>query len=165
MRSPLHILAVAAASFLLGGCERAADTSPPSLRLGEQECAWCRMLVSEERFAAALVYKTSHEVTKLVFDDVNCVFGYLSEQPLSDPYKVYVHDLNTGAWLDARTAVFVRSERLETPMASRVAATSVRADAQKLLERFPGEILTYDHLAKLFTPPSDSPAQPGEHSP
>lgn len=134
-----------------GACSRPPDTSPPQIRYGEQECDSCRMLVSDERFAAALVFERDGKVTKLVFDDINCVFGYLSDHPVAGSYTVYTHDLDTRAWLDTRAAFFVHSAKLETPMASQIAAASTSDGAESLLKRYPGERLTFDQVTKRFT--------------
>jgi copper chaperone NosL len=142
---------LASLALLAGACSRPPDTGPPQLRYGEQECDACRMLVSDERFAAALVFDQQGEVTKLAFDDINCVFAYLSDHPRSGPYQVYTHDLNTHAWLDARTALFVHSEKLETPMASQIAAASSPEGLERLLNRYPGAQLTFEEVAKRFT--------------
>jgi copper chaperone NosL len=134
-----------------GACRRPPDTSPPQIRFGEQECDWCRMLVSDERFAAALVFEQEGTVTKLAFDDINCVFSYLADHPVAGPYHVYTHDLDTRAWLDARKAFFVCSAKLETPMASQIAATSTSEGSESLLRRCSGERLTFDQVATRFT--------------
>ncbi|MBP7745820.1 MAG: nitrous oxide reductase accessory protein NosL [Phycisphaerae bacterium] len=148
----LMCLSLAAVAVLGGGaCSRKPDTTPPQIRYGEQECDACRMLVSDERFAAALVFERDGHVTKLVFDDINCVFSYLSDHPAGGSYSVYTHDLDTRAWLNARMAFLVRSDKLETPMASKIAAASTADEAENLLKRYPGERLTFDQVAKRFT--------------
>lgn len=147
------------------GCSRPPDISPPQIRYGEQECDSCRMLVSDERFAAALVFEQDGKVTKLVFDDINCAFSYLSERPVTGPYQMYTHDLDTRAWLDARHAFFVHSPKLETPMASQVAATSSVDAADGLLKRYAGERLTFDQVAKRFVSPASQHSEAGDRQP
>ncbi|MEW6251733.1 MAG: nitrous oxide reductase accessory protein NosL [Planctomycetota bacterium] len=144
-------LALVGIPVFAAGCRRPPDISPPQLRLGEQECDSCRMLVNDERFAAALVFQRDGNVTKLVFDDINCVFDYLAEQPPAEPYHVYTHDLDTRAWLDARRASFICSAKLETPMASQIAAAPTPEAAAALLEHYPGERLTFEQVAGRFT--------------
>ncbi len=150
---------------VIGGCGRSPDTSPPEIRYGERECDWCRMLVSDERFAAALVFERDGDVTKLAFDDINCVFSYLADHPVAGPYLVYTHDLKTRGWLNARDASFVRSARLETPMASQIAAAPDPVQARSLLERFPGTLLTFDDVARLFARPAPAAASQGDKAP
>lgn len=144
----------------LGACSRQADRTPPQVRYGEQECEWCRMLISDERFAAALVFEDAGRVSRLAFDDISCVYHYLADHAVTAPATVYTHDLETRAWLDARQATFVRSEKLETPMASRVAAAASREAAARLLERYPGTLLTIEEVARMFTPVRAIGAQP-----
>ena len=46
---------LAAGLILASGCGRRSDTGPPELHYGQDVCAACNMIVSEERFAAAVV--------------------------------------------------------------------------------------------------------------
>lgn len=162
MTRTLVYLLLSGGALVAGACRRPPDTGPPQIRYGEHECAACRMLVSDERFAAALVLEQGGKVTKLAFDDINCVFAYLSEHPPAGTHHVYTHDLETRAWLDARQAVFIRSARLETPMASQVAAAPTSAAAEKLLSRYPGERLTFEEVAKHFTRSASRPVGHGD---
>jgi nitrous oxide reductase accessory protein NosL len=146
--------------LLLAGCTRAADLAPPVLRLGEQECEACRMLISDERYAVALVVAHRGDTVKLAFDDLNCAILHLADSPPAVPHRLYVHDHETNAWIDARTAVFVRSDKLETPMAAQVAAASDQAGAERLLARYPGQILTFEQAAELFKRRSHATPQP-----
>lgn len=151
---------LAALALGLGACSRQPDLSPPQIRYGEHECDWCRMLISDERFAAALVFEDAGRVSKLAFDDINCVYNYLADRPPAVPATIYTHDFETRSWLAARAATFVRSDKLETPMASQVAAAASRETAARLLERYPGTLLSIDEIARLFTPAHSSGAQP-----
>jgi copper chaperone NosL len=159
-RRPAAILLVGL-PLALGACSRPPELSPPEIRYGEHECDRCRMLISDERFAAALVFADGRHVTKLAFDDINCVYSYLADHPVAAPLSVYTHDFESRAWLDARSATFVRSEKLETPMASQVAAAPSREAAARLLERYPGALLSIEEVARMFTPARASHADPG----
>jgi len=158
-------LAISAVLVLGAGCARQPVTGPPPLRLGEQECAACRMLISDERFAAALVYEHDGRVQRPAFDDINCLFGHLADLPAGTPYSVYTHDFETRAWLNARDAAFVRSSALESPMGAQIAAASRRVAAEQLLKRYPGEVLTYEQVAELFAPKAEALARRGGKSP
>ncbi len=156
--------ALTAAALLAAGCNRATDLSPPAIVWGEHECELCKMIISEERHAAALAVREGRHVSKWAFDDAGCLLDWLCEHPPGGEWVPYVHDLTTGRWLDARTALFVQSERLETPMASQLAACASLEGAHRLLEQYPGRITSFDELLQARrrrgTPPRGA-RQPG----
>jgi copper chaperone NosL len=135
-----------AAALLVAGCGRATDLSPPAIVYGEHECEHCKMIISEQRHAAALAVREGRNVSRWAFDDVGCLLDWLGEHPPAGEWTPYVHDLTTGEWLDARTARFVQSERLETPMASQLAASASQEGARRLLEQYPGTIVSFNDL-------------------
>lgn len=130
----------------VAGCGRAPNLSPPTIHYGETECDTCRMIVSEERFAAAACVVGEGGVRKLAFDDVGCLLEWLQEQPATGQTQCYVHDLESREWVDATRAVFVRSATLQTPMASNLAACASSESAVAVLRRHPGTILDFEQL-------------------
>lgn len=158
---PTARLATAAVVVLAIGCGRSRDLSPPTFNPGSVECVACGMLVSDERFASALVFETPDGVQKPIFDDINCTLRHQRELPAgAGPATLYVRDFDSRAWLDAREAFFVHSERLETPMASHVAALGSREAAERLREQYPGSVVRLADLPALVLPPA--PSSPNE---
>lgn len=139
-------LVAIAATVAPPGCGREQDVSPPDIVYGQTECDSCRMIISEESFAAAAVLVTADGVRKSAFDDIGCLLGFLKDQPPNARAIAYVHDHPSRRWLDASTATFVRSDALQTPMASHLAACQSQADAEALLRRYAGAVLTLDQL-------------------
>lgn len=135
-------LALSLPALALAGCGRERDLGPPKIVYGQQECDECRMIISEERYAAGLAIDGPEGIVKQAFDDVNCMVDVLRRQ--SAAAIPYVHDYDTLQWLDARAAHFLHSDNLQTPMASGLASFASRAAAQKLAERFPGKVIDFD---------------------
>jgi copper chaperone NosL len=150
------LLTAAGLSASLFGCGGGDDLSPPQVRYDEQECVRCGMIISEERFAAALVVRGASIVSKLAFDDTGCLLEHLREQKPASEVIPYVHDFDTSRWVDARHATFVKSDKLHTPMASELAACSSPDSAERLLERYPGRIVAFEAL--LHSPADGSVA-------
>jgi copper chaperone NosL len=130
----------------VSGCRRADDLSPPKIAYGQAECEACKMIISEEPFAAAAVVTTSTGVQKFAFDDIGCLLEFLRELNRTGEVRAYVHDHGALVWLDARQAVFIRGESLQTPMGSHLAASASQDAATKLLRRFPGTALRFEQL-------------------
>ncbi len=158
-------LAATALALLAPGCGRRSDLSPPVIAYGQQECDLCRMIISEERFAAALVLSSGARVEKLAFDDVGCVLSYLRDRRPPDGWTAYVHDLESRQWVDASAATFVVSPHLHTPMASELAAAATRAGAERIAEQYPGQLVTFGTLMeRLVRTPAASSTPTSEDS-
>jgi copper chaperone NosL len=131
---------------LAGGCSREEAAGPPTLHLDEDVCALCGMIVSEAKFAAALVEVTDDGRTPVLFDDIGDMIVHLKRSPAATTTEFYVHDFVTQDWIAANDAWFTVSESLSTPMASGLAAFSDESAARTHVEAFPGEVLSWDQL-------------------
>ena len=110
---------IAAALLLVVGCAGEPAGGPPEIQYGLEECGYCRMIISEEKFAAATVDVAGDAVgTTTRFDDVGCMVDYLGEQSVVSTRTIWVHDHAAGDWISAESAWFVRDPRGTTPMGS-----------------------------------------------
>jgi copper chaperone NosL len=130
---------------LLAGCGKPDLSQPPTIRLGEEACAYCRMIISDQRFAAAIVDEAG-EASK--FDDIGCLVEYADEHvPLGA--VSWVGGFDGRKWLDAREATFVYSSRIVSPMNHGLAAFA-DARAAAMLATDPGsQILRFTELAQF----------------
>lgn len=113
MRSPLRVVAVLAAAVLAacgGGVE-----GPAPVDTKNDACAWCRMSVSDLRFAAQLT-APGHEPK--LFDDAGCLRDWLKEPRESAPWTAWLSDHRTKEWVKATDAVLVLDPAVQTPMSS-----------------------------------------------
>ena len=93
---------------------------PAAIDTRHDACRFCRMTVSDLRFAAQIVAPGDEP---LAFDDLGCVGAYLAGQQAARPDAVvFVADHRTREWLRADAATFTRVDGLETPMGSHVIA-------------------------------------------
>ena len=122
--------------LVLAACARGpADPARPDTK--HDACAWCRMAVSDLRFAAQLVAPGEEP---RFFDDVGCLAAFLRAggAPASGQIA-WVADHRTKDWVRASSAVYAKVPGLLTPMnsflgahasaASRDADDSVRGGA------------------------------------
>lgn len=157
-RNPLRFANGVAAALLsaLAGCSRNQDLGPPRILPGQTECAECRMLIAEERHAAALVCRDAAGVTKLAFDDIGCLLRRLrSTEPAPDA-RGYLHDFESGDWIEARGAWLLRSQKLNTPMGSQLVACRSEEAARRLAHDYPGNTVPFDALARPDAPEQDA---------
>ena len=134
------------AALAAGGCAGGVPDGPPAIRYGEAACEACRMLVSEPRFAAAA---RASDGEPLVFDSIGCLLRYEQARAVVVRHR-WVHDYETGQWVDAAEAWFVHSRDLMTPMGDGVVALADQARAEALAAGHRGRILRFGALPRLL---------------
>lgn len=98
---------------------------PAEVHYGEDVCDRCKMIISDERFAAQYATKTG-QVKK--FDDFGCMAAELGSDGGKDEVGgIYVTDFTTSAWLDARKAHYLKSPGIASPMGYGIAAFGTEA--------------------------------------
>lgn len=114
-----------AAFAIAAGC---APRGPEPIAYGTDMCAYCRMPISDRRFAAELMTVKGRTVK---FDSIECLIAYYGPANAAhDVESVWVSDLrDPGALLDAATARFVNVGPGRTPMGRGLAAVASARDA------------------------------------
>jgi copper chaperone NosL len=102
-----------------GAC--ATSARPVAVDPHADACAYCRMLVSDPRFASQIV--APGEDPKF-FDDLSCLRAYLDRAPLPAGAAIFVADHRTREWIAADSAVYAKSASTDAPMGSRLVAHS-----------------------------------------
>ena len=151
---------VAAGVTMLAAGGEAALTEP-TIQYGAEACVRCRMVIDDPRFAAAWIEANGPE---LHFDDIGCAALEAAERGLSPDARIFVHDLSSEVWLDGRTARYVHSATLRTPMAYGVVALVDQAAADSLAHKLNGRTARWDDLGTLLARPEPSQPHAGHGS-
>lgn len=105
-------------ALLLVACSSDPGSGPVEVKWDRTSCERCRMVLSDHHFAAQVRYQPEGKGrTKVAqFDDIGCAILWLQEQTWKDDPRteIWVADLNSGEWMDARSASYVKQQR--TPM-------------------------------------------------
>lgn len=125
--------------LMVMGCQ--ADQKPQAIE-AHDVCAACKMAISQPRYAAQAVDK---EGNAYKFDDIGCMLRYLRQHQLPRT-RIYVMDYAAQEWLEAESAIFVRSEAIESPMASGLAAFRDQPAARKFLKNRSGQMFAFAEL-------------------
>lgn len=100
------------------GCSGDPGSGPSEVKWDRDTCERCRMVLSDRLYAAQVRGGSTGQKTRVYkFDDIGCAVLWLEQQPWrTDPRtEIWVTDYRTGAWIDARSAFYVK-DRI-TPMA------------------------------------------------
>lgn len=140
-----NVVMGAALVAVVFGCGSQPVDAPPEVRYGESVCAECNMILSDERFATATVIEGARGPEPRLFDDFNCQANH--ERTLTEPVLArWVHDYETNAWLAAESAFYLKSPGLNTPMASGIAAFTMKDGAERVREEVGGEVSAFAEL-------------------
>jgi copper chaperone NosL len=126
MRSAFR-LAVSLSLVLFAACGGGAD-GPAPVDTENDACAWCRMSVSDLRFAAQLT-ASGHEPK--LFDDAGCLRDWLKEPREAAEWTAWLSDHRTKEWVKATDAVVVRDPSVQTPMDSGLVAWANAASREQ----------------------------------
>jgi copper chaperone NosL len=130
---------------LVVGCRPADAGRPPVVRFGEEACAHCRMIISDERFAASRV---SRDGEALKFDDVGCLLKHEAGE-IQPAAAYWVHDFRSPEWLNAREAIFVHSANLASPMGHGLAAVATVQAARELATDPSARALRFEEVTRF----------------
>jgi copper chaperone NosL len=116
---------------------------PVEIVLNEETCSHCRMAVSQREFAAEVVTVSG---SLDVFDDIGCLVQWMAEHQPPESAGLFVVDFESGEWLDAKAAYYIRSEKLPTPMSFGLAAFKSEAAARAVADELEGEVILWPQV-------------------
>jgi copper chaperone NosL len=138
----LSVLALAAL-LVVAAC---GPTGPRAVHVGSDECAHCRMVVEDTRFAAQLLTDRGRSE---VFDAIECLTGALSAgtYPEAEIHSLWVADFGEeGRWVPAGDAFFVHSPGIRSPMGAGLAAHAERSAAEAHMAEVGGHLMTWEQV-------------------
>ena len=136
--TPKNNISPALVVFLLGAMVslQSCAQQPEPIRYGQDACVFCKMTIMDKKFAAEIV---TDKGKAYKFDDLSCMVKYLKVNKWNESQMAFVvvNDYDKpGELIDARTATFVSSRELRSPMRGDVAAFSNKAAAEAVKAKF-----------------------------
>jgi len=128
----------------LSGC----STDPQPIRIGQDNCDFCKMTISDNRFGAEIVTKKS-KVYK--FDDEHCIMSFIHLKTVGkhEIAGIYFTDFTSPHQLiNAKDAYFLQSPSLKSPMNGNIAAFSNEDSLTNMLPKFYGNIIAWEDMQK-----------------
>ena len=131
-------------SMLSTSCE----VSPKPINYNEDQCEYCRMKISDNRFGAELV-TLKGKVYK--YDSAECLLRTLLEDDIENyAYKMVTDYSQPNKLISASDASFLISVNLPSPMGGNLTAYSEREVAVNFKEDKGGDIMNFDKLLVLY---------------
>lgn len=144
---PAHLLAL---FVLLPLAITQCTSGPRPIEYGKDACHFCKMTLVDERCGAELATRKGKIY---VFDDLNCFVRFIKEEtvPQGGVFGLYVADFhNKRTLIPVENAVFLHSEKLQTPMASGIAAFSSLEQLQSAKATAGGEAMNWEQVKAMF---------------
>ena len=131
------LLFIIALSFI--ACEKEAQKGVSKIHWDRDMCSRCVMVVSDRKNTVQV--KNNDTQRTYIFDDIGCMALWFDEDELDweDKAIVWITDVNSGEFIDARTAFYDTNN--VTPMAYGFSAHKIK-EAIKEGE----EIISYDEV-------------------
>lgn len=134
----------ALALFVLAGLISCSIKGPEPIQLNKDKCDYCKMTVSDFRFAAELM-TVKGRVYK--FDDISCMRGYIRANKDVQNATFFIGNFKKpGELIGVIDAHFVQSDQFKSPMGGNTAAFSLIQDAQKIAREYQTEVKNWNQV-------------------
>ena len=123
-------------------------SGPQPLLLGKDNCQFCQMTISDNRFGAEII---THKGKIYKFDDAGCAASFLETGKLSrkDVGEIYYTDFSGDHSLIASgQAYFLKSPELKAPMGGEFTAFSNQDSLNIVLKKFGGSVVAAEEALK-----------------
>jgi copper chaperone NosL len=139
---PLRVLCVIICMMLLANCQEQA-LEPVALS-PEDMCDYCKMAISEKRYAAELI---DIEGQAFKFDDIGCMTNFVRR---SSPkaWAYFVMDFDERQWIRAEDAYYIRSSEFTTPMNGSIVAFKNESRARQAAGEYHGKIVHFNEVLR-----------------
>jgi copper chaperone NosL len=130
--------------FILPACSE----RPQPIRVGRDQCDFCKMTISDNRFGAEIITNKG-KIYK--FDDAHCILKFLDSKAVlqEEIAGTYFTDFSSPhALIKAERAHFLQSPGLKSPMNGNIASFSQEDSLVKLLSRFYGNKISWEDMQK-----------------
>ena len=123
----------------------ACNVKPKTINYGADACHYCDMNIVDQQFASQLVTSKGKAYK---FDAIECMVHSLQEQ-FSDVEMVYelIADFDEpGNLIDAKSASYLVSENLPSPMAANLSGYKAKDAAQSRQEVLGGKVYSWAEI-------------------
>jgi len=135
--------------FLILLMVTACGSNPEPINYGHDECDFCRMLITDNRYGAELITDKGKVVK---FDEAGCMIEYAMVKNLIGDanQKFLVTDFaSPETFMNAANAFFAHNENFRSPMGLNVTAFDSEISRQKFVAENGGSLLNWVDVIEL----------------
>ena len=123
------------------------QANPEPIDYGHDECAHCRMIISDRKFGGELITQKG----KLYkFDSIECMAAYYGGTSVPEVQSLWTIDFsNPGMWVKADEAFYMQSKNLPSPMGMFLSSYAVREKAEEMKAQLQGDLLNWQEVMGL----------------
>ena len=125
---------------------QSCSVEPENINYGKEACNFCKMTIVDPQHASEAV-TAKGKVYK--YDAIECMINGLEQKKNIKIGLLFVNDYSTpGTLIDAKTATFLISKEIKSPMGAFLSAFESKKEALKALEKHGGLIFNWDAIQK-----------------
>ena len=124
------------------------STAPQPIRIGQDNCDFCKMTISDNRFGAEIITKKGKVY---IFDDEHCIVAFLHSKKVTQQQiaRIYFTDFTVPHQLiNVEQAHFLQSPNLKSPMNGNIAAFSNEDSLNNIFPQFNGNKISWEEMQK-----------------
>ena len=143
-KKPIAPLAIVICSMM--ATVSCGQPEPKPIRLNKDECASCKMTLTEAPFATQIATIKGRQY---VFDDISCMAEFTKENPQEEGTEFYVADFcKPESFLNVNQARLITSDSLRSPMRGNIAAFSSQDSMKIYQQRYNAKEVSWSSLIK-----------------
>jgi len=141
MKNNFNLFILLISSLALFSCE----VEPKPIEYGSDHCHFCDMTVVDKTHASELTTKKGKSFS---YDAIECMVNDLNQKNNEDKmaFILVANYDHPGELIDAKTATFLISKKIKSPMGAYLSAFPTKEIAQKYQNDFGGDIYSWDEL-------------------
>lgn len=122
---------------------------PEAIEYGKDQCSFCKMNIVDKTHAAQFVTKKGKQFK---FDAIECMVNDVSNKNSEDIAMLLVADYgNPGEMIDVKSATFLISKEIKSPMGANLSAFSTIEKAKELQQKHSGKVYIWETLKQKFS--------------
>ena len=118
------------------------------IEYGADACHYCKMTIVDRQHAAEAV---SSKGKVFVFDAIECMAPFLADEGEANYPVLVVNDyLKPGEWTDARSAAYLISPNLPSPMGAFLTGFADKAAAESMQKEKGGDLYDWEAMKQAI---------------
>ncbi|MBG7631201.1 MAG: nitrous oxide reductase accessory protein NosL [Bacteroidetes bacterium] len=122
---------------------------PEAINYGKDQCSFCKMNIVDKTHSAQFVTKKGKQFK---FDAIECLVNDLNEKSEEDLAIILVANYgDPGKMIDAKTATYLISKEIKSPMGANLSALSTSEKAIEIQQKHTGGIYGWKTLKQKLS--------------